>query len=224
MQTVLDDFNQRAKEVTDYVIFIKDLESQNIKVSQNNQVSKIDVELLKTLKATAYLLTYNLIESTMRLAIEYIFNQIITKNVSFDNLRQELKQLIWQNIKNKSVDKLTKNIINVAKDIIDASFDSTKLFSGNIDARKIKETAKDYGFSEQTDYTNTRGGVDLLSVKTNRNDLAHGWKSFNDVGKDATGENLLEISERVIEYLRQIIENIEQYLANEEYLESNTKR
>lgn len=60
MQTVLDDFNKRAKEVTDYVIFIKDLESQNIKVSQNNQVSKIDVELLKTLKATTYLLTYNL--------------------------------------------------------------------------------------------------------------------------------------------------------------------
>lgn len=224
MQTVLDDFNQRAKEVTDYIAFIKDLESQNIKLFQENQVSKIDVELLKTLKATAYLLVYNLIESTMRLAIEYIFNEIISKNVSFDNLRQELKKLIWQNVKNKSVDKLTKNIINIAKDIINASFDSHKLFSGNVDAREIKKTAEIYGFSSNTDNSETRGGVDLLSIKESRNNLAHGWKSFNDVGKDATGENLQEISERVIKYLRQILENIEQYLADEKYLESNVKR
>lgn len=224
MQTVLDDFNKRAKEITDYVVFIKNLENQNIKINQENQVTKIDIELLKTLKATAYLLIYNLIESTMRLAIEYIFNEIKTKKVSFDNLRQELKRLIWQNIKNKSADTLTEKIINIGKDIIDASFDSSKLFSGNVDAKEIKETAKKFGFSYQTDDTNTRGGTDLLSIKTHRNNLAHGWESFNDVGKNATGENLGEISERVIEYLRQILENIEQYLANEEYLESNVKR
>lgn len=169
MQTVLDDFNKRAKEITDYVVFIKDLENQNIKISQENQVTKIDVELLKTLKATAYLLIYNLIESTMRLAIEYIFNEVKTKNVSFDNLRQELKKLIWQNIKNKSVDKLTEKIINIGKDIIDVSFDSSKLFSGNVDAKEIKETAKKIGFSFQTDDVNTRDGSDLLSIKTHRN-------------------------------------------------------
>ncbi|AFZ46884.1 hypothetical protein Cyast_0912 [Cyanobacterium stanieri PCC 7202] len=224
MQTVLDDFNKRAKEITDYVVFIRNLENQNIKISKENHGTKIDTELLKTLKATAYLLIYNLIESTMRLAIEYIFNDIKTKNVSFDNLRQELKTLIWQNIKNKSADKLTNNIINVGKDIIHASFDSSKLFSGNVDAKEIKETAKKFGFSYQTNNIHTRGGSDLLSIKTHRNNLAHGWESFNDVGKNATGENLIEISERVIEYLRQILENIDQYLANEEYLESNVER
>lgn len=224
MQTVLGDFKKRAKEVTDYVVFIKDLEDQKIKISNNKKLSQIDIELLKTLKATAYLLLYNLIESTMRLAIEYIFDEIIEKNVSFDNLREELKKLIWQNIKNKSVDQLTKNINNVVTDIINASFDSSKLFSGNVDAKVIKETAKIYGFSDKTDDDKTRGGVDLLSIKTKRNDLAHGWKSFNDLGKDATGENLVEISKRVIEYLRQILKNIEQYLSKEEYLESNIKR
>jgi len=160
----------------------------------------------------------------MRLAIECIFYEIKTKNISFDNLRQEFKKLIWQNIKNKSIDKLTAKIINIGEDIIDASFDSSKLFSGNVDAKEIKETAKKFGFSSQTDNINTRGGSDLLSIKTLRNNLAHGWQSFNDVGKNATGENLVEISERVMKYLRQILENIEEYLADEQYLESNVKR
>ncbi|MBD2393041.1 hypothetical protein H6G11_02080 [Cyanobacterium aponinum FACHB-4101] len=224
MQTVLDDFNKRAKEITDYIVFIRDLENQSIKINKENQVTKIDVELLKTLKATAYLLIYNLIESTMRLAIECIFYEIKTKNISFDNLRQEFKKLIWQNIKNKSIDKLTAKIINIGEDIIDASFDSSKLFSGNVDAKEIKETAKKFGFSSRTDNINTRGGSDLLSIKTHRNNLAHGWESFNDVGKNATGENLVEISERVMKYLRHILENIEEYLADEQYLESNVKR
>jgi len=50
VQTVLDDFNKRAKEITDYVVFIRDLENQSIKINKENQVTKIDVELLKTLK------------------------------------------------------------------------------------------------------------------------------------------------------------------------------
>jgi hypothetical protein len=64
------------------------------------------------------------------------------------------------------------------------------LFSGNIDAREIRETAKSYGFSDKTDGMKTQNGNDLLKIKTNRNDLAHGDKSFSDVGKDASAEEL----------------------------------
>ncbi|MTJ54137.1 hypothetical protein FJR38_16530, partial [Anabaena sp. UHCC 0253] len=75
------------------------------------------------------------------------------------------------------------------------------------------------GFSATTN-KNTRDGIDLVSIKKNRNDLAHGFLSFNEVGKSTSAENLVEISERVIKYLRQILENIEEYLVNEEYLDS----
>ena len=58
----------------------------------------------------------------------------------------------------------------------------------------------------------------LLRIKTNRNDLAHGSKSFEEVGKDATADELLVIRRRVICYLREILKNIETYISNEEYL------
>ncbi|WP_308256335.1 MAE_28990/MAE_18760 family HEPN-like nuclease [Geminocystis sp. GBBB08] len=189
MQTVLDDFNERAKEVSDYVIFVNNLEEQKIKISQNHKLSKIDVELLKTLKATAYLLLYNLIESTMRNVIQSIFDHINSKKVSFNNLRKELKKYIWQNIKKRSIDKISENIKIIETDIILKSFDPNDIFSGNVDARKIKELSNKYfGFSLDTDKNKTKKGIDLLSIKRNRNDLAHGFQSFNDIGKSNTSE------------------------------------
>ncbi|MDJ0636882.1 MAG: MAE_28990/MAE_18760 family HEPN-like nuclease, partial [Xenococcaceae cyanobacterium MO_188.B29] len=97
-------------------------------------------------------------------------------------------------------------------------FDKEKLFSGNIDARKIKQTAEIYGFSYKTDPKKTQDGYDLLKIKTNRNDLAHGFKSFEEVGRDASADELLQIKKRVICYLREILQNIETYISKQEYL------
>jgi hypothetical protein len=57
----------------------------------------------------------------------------------------------------------------------------------------------------------------------NRNDLAHGNKSFADVGKEVTIEDILQIKDEVVEYLRQILINIENYLENQEYLHSDNR-
>ncbi len=221
MQSVLDDFNERAEEVNNYMTFLKELEQQTIKLSKDGTLFKIDNELEKTLKATAYLLLYNLVESTMRNAVQFIFDEIKTNNTSFDSLRTEIKKIIWQNVKKCNPDTLTTNIIQLTTDIIHISFDAKDLFSGNVDAKFIrKEIAEKYGFSSNTDKSQTREGIDLLSIKEKRNNLAHGNVSFNDVGKDTTATELVEISERVIEYLRQILDNINDYLLNQKYLDS----
>jgi hypothetical protein len=91
-----------------------------------------------------------------------------------------------------------------------------------VDARLIKEIAEKYGFSCKTEPTKTKDGQNLLVVKSNRNDLAHGVKSFEEVGRDQTIEELLEIKQEVIEYLRQILQNIKIYLDNQEYLDITT--
>ncbi len=74
MKRVLEDFDERAQEVSDYLTFLRDLEQQIIKLSKDGKLSTIDSELEKTLKATGYLLLYNLVESTMRNAIQLIFD------------------------------------------------------------------------------------------------------------------------------------------------------
>jgi len=57
---------------------------------------------------------------------------------------------------------------------LSASLDVEYHFSGNVDARLLKSIAELYGFSILADKARTRDGVDLLTIKTTRNDLAHG--------------------------------------------------
>ncbi|MGL6338366.1 MAG: MAE_28990/MAE_18760 family HEPN-like nuclease [Waterburya sp.] len=210
--TLFKDFDERSQEVSKYFLFLKNLEQGLIRLN-------IDSDLEKTLKATGFLLLYNLIESTMRNAIETIFDDFQNKNVSFDDVRDEIRKIIIQNFKNnKSTDNILQSIQNISLDIISVSFDKEKLFSGNLDARKIKQTAEAYGFSYKTNTRKSQDGNDLLKIKTNRNDLAHGFKSFEEVGRDATAEELLQIKKRVIYYLKAILQNIEIYILKQEYL------
>ncbi len=222
----LDDFNERAQDVSNYFYFLRDLEQGTILLSRGDAISPIDSELDKTLKATGFLLLYNLIESTMRNAIQTIFDDISNRNVSFETLRPKIKQVILTNLKKNiqqcNINNIEEQIQTIHQNIVQFAFNPNDLFSGNVDAKEIKRIAEIYGFSTITD-TDTRDGIDLLSIKKNRNDLAHGVISFKEVGQNTSAENLVEISERVIKYLRQILENIDRYLIHQEYLDSNTQ-
>ncbi|NER29599.1 MAG: hypothetical protein F6J89_18745 [Symploca sp. SIO1C4] len=223
---LFQDFDERTIEVSKYLMLIKNLEQETIKLSMgvNNKqkIRKSDSDLEKTLKATSFLLLYNLTESTMRNAIEIIFDELSKEGISFDKIRNEIKIIIIKNIQNNHSPKNLLNKINtIAVDIISASFDKEKLFSGNLDAKKIRKTAEIYGFSCKTDSRQTEDGIDLITIKTHRNNLAHGLSSFKEVGKDVSADELLAIKKKVVCYLRQILQNIETYLANKEYLDSS---
>jgi MAE_28990/MAE_18760-like HEPN len=223
---LFQDFNERSREVSKYFIFLKSLEQGSTKLNMQGKggkliIREIDSELAKTLKASAFLLLYNLVEATMRNAIEAIFDELQSKGISYEQIRPELKKVILENLKKRKTDKIFLAIQNISIDIITVGFDKQDLFSGNIDGRLIRNTAIEYGFSHLTDYAKTDHGIDLLTVKSNRNDLAHGIKSFAEVGRDKTADELLEIKNKVVKYLRQIMQNIEQYLVNKEYLDSS---
>ena len=62
---LFEDFDDRAKEVSKYFLLVKNLEQGSIKLSMgdfnNPKIKNIDTELAKTLKATGFLLLYNLV-------------------------------------------------------------------------------------------------------------------------------------------------------------------
>ncbi|MEH2113552.1 MAE_28990/MAE_18760 family HEPN-like nuclease [Nostoc sp.] len=77
--TLFQDFDERAQEVSRYFLFLKNLEQGSIKLSmgnaKNTKTKSINNDLEKTLKATGFLLLYNLVESTMTNAIEAVFDE-----------------------------------------------------------------------------------------------------------------------------------------------------
>jgi hypothetical protein len=228
MNTVLLDFKTRVQEVDGYFIFLESLIKEKTKLAflksdGEYQFKSPESELVKTLKANGFLLLYNLVESTMRNAIEAIYDEFRTTGVCFDKIKPNIKITILQNLqncfKNYSAKNLHSKITQISIDIITATFEREKIFSGNVDAKVIRDIADKYGFSHCTDCSKTKNGQNLLVVRETRNDLAHGIKSFEEVGRDKTIDELLEIKQEVIEYLRQILQNIQQYLDNKEYLD-----
>lgn len=221
------DFHERSREVSKYFIFLKSLEQGSTQLrmkgfKENQRIKKIDDELLKTLKASGFLLLYNLVEATMRNGIEAIFDELQSQGVSYDQVKPELKKIVLKNLKKRNPDELVSSIESISLDIITVGFDKQDLFSGNVDGRLIRNIAKDYGFSPKTDYGKTGDGKDLRIIKDNRNKLAHGFNSFAEIGKDKSADELVEIKNKVVKYLREILENIEQYLAEQEYLASTS--
>lgn len=223
-QNVKEDFNERSREVSKYFIFLKSLEQGTTKLSIGNTNNKtktreINGELEKTLKASGFLLLYNLVEATMRNAIEAIFDELTTQKVPFNKIKPGIKKIILENIKNLKVDeKIIDQIKDISIHIIDIGFKKERLFSGNIDAKFIKKIAENYGFSYKTNPRKTGNGSDLYTIKSNRNDLAHGIKSFAEVGREKSADELLKIKKKVVKYLKEILLNIETYLSKKEYL------
>lgn len=213
------EFNPKAIEVNHYFRFLKKLENERGGIKVKNPVIDVyfnnDIEL--TLRGAGFLLLYNLIEGTTRSAIEHIFDTISSKSVSFDDLNRDLKLIVLKNFKKKSPDKLIEQINELSLDIIAETFDANDIVSGNVDARKIKTLAETYGFSSQSSPI-ARDGYDLFTIKTHRKNLAHGFKSFNEIGRSYTTQDLFMIKNRVITYLTCFIINIENYLENQNYL------
>ena len=218
---LFQDFHKRSREVSKYFIFLKSLESEDTQHG-NKRIKMIDDELLRTLRASGFLLLYNLVEATMRNGIDAIFDELQGEGVSYDQIRPELKKIVLKNLKKRNPYKLVSSIESISLDIITVGFDKQDLFSGNVDGKLIRNIAKNYGFSPNTDYGKTGNGKDLRRIKENRNDLAHGFKSFAEVGKAKGADELIEIKNKVVQYLREILENIEQYLAEQEYLASTS--
>ena len=111
---LLKDFSDHSKEVSTYFLIFDNIDKYSIKSATINSKKDIDLELDKTLRATGFLLLYNLIEATMRNAIEAIFTDITNKNISFDDLKYEIQLIIIDNVKkNKSSKNLLDNLNNI---------------------------------------------------------------------------------------------------------------
>jgi len=231
-------FDARCIEIKHYMDFIKCIEPEKtfidlseadvIECGQEDEVdgqvvtSRISIgnETKKILKANVYLLLYNLVESTVRNTLQAIYDHLETKGISFHDVRDELQLEVLKNLKryiqNKDVVNFNQQITDISKDIVYMTFNPSDRFNGNVDARLVREKVEKMGFSVVAEAF-ARDGVDLLSIKSQRNSLAHGELSFCDCGKDLVASDLDDMFERTRAYLAALIQCSESYIAQELY-------
>ena len=201
MNGVQTDFNERVIEIEAYLDFVKKIDAGDTLLIQRDSCiqtyTSIDQKnLIRTFQASAFLLLYNLMESTVSNAIEAIFNELSNQGTSFDSCRQTIRKVVLGNLKQHNLDDILPDLNRLSTDIVTKTFQKNKIVSGNVDAKKIRDVANEYGFAHPS-----ADGHHLLTVKTTRNDLAHGSKSFAEIGRDYTVAEIISIKEKVVAYL-----------------------
>jgi hypothetical protein len=241
MIRVQQDFQDRVDEIEAYIEFVGRIDSEDAQLLQADAStpaysSNAKDDLLRTMRASAFLLLYNLMESTVTNAVEAIFDELETQRVDFDDCSERLRAIVLTNLKVCSVKDLLPNIQRLASDIISRTFRKNEVVSANVDARLIRDLADTYGFDapevpQVWQQAEARGfptvlpsgqrlpatGGSLLTVKTHRNNLAHGSSSFSEVGKNFTHNDIVIIKCEVIAYLDTVLKNVSDYLKAQQY-------
>jgi len=223
MDFIIEDIEARELEINEYLKLIEFLDVNDSVNGGTKGSLEVTPLLLKTMKGSVYLLLYSLVESTLREAIVAIHDDIKASNSDFDDLRDELKSKILFRARSEGIsiqNLLNDTENNISLNLHKATLNSKKLFSGNVDRKKIMSIAATYGFSSTTNYLKTGHGEQLSTVKDHRNDLSHGNKTFSMVGAEKSIQDLRTFSQKVVAYVYEISENIIDSLNNKLYLKS----
>lgn len=230
------EFESRVLEVDKYFDFIENIDKGHQLLSdfEKKTFLNIDDDLLKILKANSFLILYNLIESTVLNCIVGIFDEIKIENLSYKDVSKSIK-LYWSRnvyrfdekikedrlIREKFYTIVERIISDIALEISDRIE-----YGGSIDAKKIHKIAKDLEIVFPLNhYKENLHGKVFSDIKKNRNDLAHGKKSFSDIGRDITYTGsemnkelgLKHFKDYSIEHLKVFISSVEKYLINKSY-------
>lgn len=178
------------------------------------------------LKATAYLVLYNLIEAVVRMGFKAVYETIKKDSICGNDLTAKLrKQWIEQrNRRIKPFDGSPKLYMEIADELISDIIDKKRVYLstehmpalGNYDASVIRHLCDIHG-ADSTPEPSTKGGVEITNVKKRRNDLSHGLLSFIEVGRDATASDLVKVKVEVITFLRHIIGHLKSFATQNKY-------
>lgn len=230
---IREEFNKRIEEINSYYEILNIIEKDRPKIlakdilSDTNLVIPINTSKIDTLRSTSYLLLYNLIESTVYNSITIIFDEIKNNGLKYFDIIEDV-QKYWLNNLYKHNDKKKKEtvietIMSVANMIFTNTIElaSNEInYGGTLDASSIFATAKlmkIHTGNIHKIYNPSIHGQILIDIKNKRNWLAHGEKSFIEVGSSSTFSQLNDAKNCVCDFLNEFITSVEEYLTNKQY-------
>jgi hypothetical protein len=217
-------FDERQTELIKYAAFLRKLERKINKAQNSSEIALIKPlkDQLPVFKSQAILMSYNLIEGTINKAISQIFDKVSEANLKHNELSQHL-QKIWLkhltlniNDNGQHIDRIVAidQFISSTVDIELGEFrkkNKSYFGAGSLDSKRISDIFDKFSipliFEE----------FKLQEIKRDRNFLAHGEKSFTEVGQGKTVSEIAINCRKVIEYLRKIIEQVKAYVVAESF-------
>lgn len=222
MLTTRTEFSRRLTEIDAYFTILAPLDKCSCVFESKDlsgNVARFDIgeDLSKILKANGFILLYNLLEATVRNSVKAIGNIIESEGLRYQDFSDNLRRL-WINHSFKSVDvqKIKHETISpILQQIVNNEFlkfeEKAVTISGNIDAQEIRRIAQKIGYKVPKD------GRELVQIKEKRNQLAHGEKTFCEIGRDVTVSDLVKIKDALTSYIDEVLNNVQEYIDNKGY-------
>lgn len=231
IRPVIEDFEDRVLEVERHLAVLQQLDDPDMMLvrfdKSGTEKFAIDSEWLSAMKATAFLMIYNLVESAMRKALGAVYGVVRREGRKCAELSQEMRD-IWVNQQYRKYDPLSASprtyneaariIVGQVLDELVLEFDERRFpGSGNLDADRIRRICSQHGISGRTHYR-AAGGGSLQQVLRQRNILAHGDLSFCECGRAFTVAQLVETEREVAIFMRSILRNTADFIDRKTYV------
>lgn len=194
----------------DIRIFLKEREREIDSMILLCESSKVREAVL--IKSSIVLLAYNTVEGCYTQLNNEIFSSVSENHISIKKLNTELQNVYYRYYKNIIKDIRTLKTFYENENITSITYkeisDKVTLFSGNLDARSIREfSKKQIGISS----ISTPYGKKIVKIKELRNKLAHGEITFQDAVKNITLDELKEYCNDCIKFLEATIKSYEEF-------------
>lgn len=212
----------RRREVRNLLKFVNFIENEKTLPIEDG----IELLTVKTcVKANVVLMIYNAVESTVTNCLSYLHETINSEGIVYSELSKHVKKLLaiyygYSIINEKLIDDKMERILTfmdfvMNKSKIALSYETISqeyhLYSGNLDAKKIKKIYAKYGIDLDCSCP------ELKKIKDDRNKLAHGEDSFEEIGRDISIEELNVMVDRSFSYLDDIVSVVGEYCEGKRY-------
>lgn len=226
MHNIKRELGLRNEETNSLLRFLRLLESDDESANKLRLCMGCEYTTIMTsIKAGIVLMLYNAIESTMTKGLEKLHEIFIQQNLRFDECTDEIRQLLlvyYENAREKSLDihKRVPHILQLfdymrGEIIFPLSYNQLcqfySLYSGNLDSREIISVLKKYGIGFEEKIS------ELKTIKDDRNKLAHGELTFEEVGRNLSVPQLEHMTQKTFKYMEDVINAMEDFVEGKRY-------
>ncbi len=193
---------------------------------RNRRVSPTEYRSVSAIRATVYVLVYNAVENAVRETFTNLRVTIQNQGVPFGRATE-----FWQHDCSRIafLDKMQSgtNHGQVIADFVPKvnahlTWDPRRIsdlpLAGNFGHGSSMDIRARLPLLNFTPPSACVNGIDLEIVRTNRNDLSHGFEAFDDIGSQTTTARMQEIVSRTRLYMTSFIGAIERYQTDQGYL------
>jgi hypothetical protein len=219
MELVEQDTASRLQEIEILLKLVKQIERSQRKL---HRALPVALSAVPVLKASAFLLLYNVIESCVRSSFQQTYQEMYLNGVTFDQLPPGMREIWIRQEFSVPLDTANQSTyLQRARKVADYISDGNVMelnprrlpISGSLDGESIFKLCAKHGVPLKLSRW-AYGGAELVTVKEQRNALAHGHKSFSECGREYGVQDIERIYKQTKHFLVSFIKCVAKFNGN----------